>query len=109
MFEQGTVVRSVAGRDKGYLLCVVGEESGCILVCDGKERPLQRPKHKNPRHVERLAQVPALTWELRGNQALRKALNQIQSQEPHSAAQGILSRGTTKHTTGEEQKCQSPI
>jgi ribosomal protein L14E/L6E/L27E len=77
MWETGTVVRSTAGRDQGYLLCVVGWESGCVLVCDGKERPLGRPKRKNPRHVEPLAQVPALTWELRGNQALRKALNRL--------------------------------
>jgi len=68
---------STAGRDKGYLLCVVGEEDGYVLVCDGKERPLEHPKRKNPRHIELLAQLPVLTWELRGNQALRKALNRI--------------------------------
>jgi len=72
--EVGTIVRSTAGRDKGYLLCVVGEESGCVLVCDGKERPLERPKRKNPRHIER-TEHPKLIWELRGNKALRKALN----------------------------------
>ena len=75
--EQGTVVMSTAGRDKGYLLCVVGEEDGYVLLCDGKERPLERPKRKNPRHIELLAQLPPITWELRGNQALRKALNRL--------------------------------
>ena len=74
MWKTGTVVKSLAGRDKGYLLCVVGEEGGCILVCDGKERPLGRPKKKNPKHVE-VMPLPPLTWELRGNNALRKALN----------------------------------
>ena len=76
MWETGTVVISLAGRDKGYYLCVVGGEGGCILVCDGKERPLGRPKKKNPRHVEVL-ELPPLTWELRGNKALRKALNRL--------------------------------
>ena len=81
MWEPGTVVKSLAGRDKGYLLCVVGEEGGCILVCDGKERPLERPKKKNPKHVEVL-RLPPLTWELRGNKALRKALNRAAGTPP---------------------------
>jgi len=89
MYETGTVVRSLAGRDKGYYLCVVGEEGGCILVCDGKERPLDRPKRKNPRHLEALP-LPPLTWELRGNKALRKALNRLKEK-------------------GGESTCQSPI
>ena len=80
----GTIVRSTAGRDKGYLLCVVGEESGCVLVCDGKERPLERPKKKNPRHVEAL-DAPKMTWELRGNKALRKALNRMDGIVPTKA------------------------
>jgi len=79
MFEPGTVVISLAGRDKGYYLCVAGEESGCVLVCDGKERPLGRPKRKNPKHLEALP-LPPLTWELRGNKALRKALNKLSAE-----------------------------
>jgi len=77
MWKIGTVVRSLAGRDKGYLLCVVGEENGMILVADGKERPLERPKKKNPNHLAPLLQLQPLTWELRGNKALRKALNKL--------------------------------
>ena len=76
-WKTGTVVKSLAGRDKGYLLCAVGEESGCVLVCDGKERPLNRPKKKNPKHLQALG-LPPLTWELRGNRALRKALNRLE-------------------------------
>ena len=76
----GTVVESLAGRDKGYLLCVIGWEDGCVLVADGKERPLERPKKKNPNHLAPLLQLQALTWELRGNKALRKALNRMEYQ-----------------------------
>jgi len=76
MWQTGMIVKSLAGRDKGYYLCVVGEEGGCVLVCDGKERPLERPKKKNPMHVE-VMELPILTWELRGNNALRKALNRM--------------------------------
>ena len=74
--EIGTVVMSTAGRDKGYLLCVVGEEDGYVLVCDGKERPLERPKKKSLKHIQ-LTEHQKLTWELRGNNALRKAINRL--------------------------------
>ena len=30
---------------------VVKEEDGFLYVCDGKERPLERPKRKNPKHL----------------------------------------------------------
>ncbi|MCL2447251.1 MAG: KOW domain-containing RNA-binding protein [Oscillospiraceae bacterium] len=77
MWPIGTIVESIAGRDKDYLLCVVGYEGGMVLVADGRERPLQRPKKKNPNHLAPLLQLEPLTWELRGNNALRKALNRI--------------------------------
>ena len=51
MPERGRVVVSAAGRDKGRLLAVVGTKNGAVLVCDGKERPLNRAKRKNLRHL----------------------------------------------------------
>ncbi len=47
----GRIVCSKSGRDKGYFLVVVKAENGFLYVCDGKERPLERPKRKNPKHV----------------------------------------------------------
>lgn len=52
-FESGTVVISKAGRDKGYFMAVVGAEGENLLVADGKERPLSRPKKKNPKHLQK--------------------------------------------------------
>lgn len=52
-FSRGDAVRSLAGRDEGYFLVVVAVESGGVRVCDGKERPLSRPKFKNPKHLAR--------------------------------------------------------
>lgn len=52
-FLKGSVVISKAGRDKGYFMAVVGEEDGKVLVADGKERPLSRPKRKNPKHLQK--------------------------------------------------------
>lgn len=52
-FEKGTVVISRAGRDKGYFMLVIGEEGNYPVVADGKERPLKRPKRKNPKHLQK--------------------------------------------------------
>ncbi len=49
--NRGCVVQSRAGRDKDRLLVVVGTAAGMPLVCDGKERPLERPKRKNAKHL----------------------------------------------------------
>ena len=50
-FQVGDVVCSKAGRDEGTFLVVVGIEGGYPLLCDGKQRPLERPKRKNPLHL----------------------------------------------------------
>lgn len=47
----GRIVRSLRGRDKGKLMLVVGASDEGLLVCDGKERPLERPKTKNIKHL----------------------------------------------------------
>lgn len=47
----GRIVCSNAGRDKGKFMVVVKAESGVAFVCDGKERPLERPKLKNIKHL----------------------------------------------------------
>ena len=49
--EKGMVVISRAGRDKGKPQAVVGFDGNFVLVADGKERPLARPKKKNPIHL----------------------------------------------------------
>lgn len=73
MLEKGSVVRSLAGRDKDRLLAVVAAgDDGAVYVCDGKERPLERPKRKNPRHIEDTGFVIGAAAD--SNRALRKAL-----------------------------------
>ena len=47
----GQIVSSKAGRDKNYFLVIVKEEGSSVYVCDGKERPLERPKRKNVKHL----------------------------------------------------------
>ena len=47
----GQIVCSKKGRDKNYFLVIVGEDGNTAYVCDGKERPLERPKKKNVKHL----------------------------------------------------------
>ncbi len=79
MLEKGTVVKSAAGRDKDKLLAVVGSENNRVLVCDGKERPVDRPKSKNIRHVE-LINASITDADMATNRALRKALARLNAE-----------------------------
>ncbi|MEE0808614.1 MAG: KOW domain-containing RNA-binding protein [Acutalibacteraceae bacterium] len=69
----GKVVYSAAGRDKGRFLVVVGANGDLPLVCDGKERPLERPKLKNPKHL-RFTNILLEPQQYNSNKALRRAL-----------------------------------
>lgn len=73
MLERGCVVISSAGRDRNTFLAVTAADETWVWVCDGKARPLDNPKRKNPRHV-RPAGVSLRPEDLRSNKGLRKAL-----------------------------------
>ena len=74
--KKGTVVKSLAGRDKGRLLAVMQSDESSVLVCDGKERPIDRPKSKNIRHVECVG-LSVTEDDMRSDKALKKALRQF--------------------------------
>jgi ribosomal protein L14E/L6E/L27E len=69
----GRIVCSKSGRDKGYFLVIVKCEDDFVYVCDGKERPLERPKRKNKKHLQFTSTV--LTADsYQTNKHLKKAL-----------------------------------
>ena len=76
LFKVGQIVKSTAGHDKGGLFVVAAAENGKVLLCDGKERPIEKPKHKNPKHIEI---VISQTDEglMESNSKLRKTLNKL--------------------------------
>ena len=74
-FKTGRLVISKAGRDKGRALVIVGTSGERALVCDGGERPLSRPKSKNPKHLC-LTNEYLTEKDLAGNRALKKALKE---------------------------------
>ena len=65
-----------SGREEGRLLVVTGTCGNRVLLCDGKERPLERPKAKNPRHLQKTT-VTLDTDTLATNRKLKKALGEL--------------------------------
>ena len=74
--EVGQVVKSTAGHDKGELLVIAGFEKTEVLVCDGKHRKLEKPKCKNPKHLEE-TEIFLEKDSMATNKKLRKTLNKI--------------------------------
>ena len=64
--KRGTVVKSIAGRDKDRFQVVLGCEAGRILVADGK----------NSRHLQKTEQHIDLD-QIHSDKALRKALTML--------------------------------
>lgn len=50
-YRKGQLVCSRAGRDKGLFLAVLGTAGDRVLVADGKEHRLAKPKVKNEKHL----------------------------------------------------------
>lgn len=74
--ERGTVVCSGAGRDKGKYMVVLSVDEDFVLLSDGKERPLERPKRKNIKHI--FPTTVCLTEEMmKTNRSLKHALRDI--------------------------------
>ena len=48
------VVVSTAGRDKEELFYVVGTDGVYVLLANGRERKLEKPKRKKRRHVQKV-------------------------------------------------------
>lgn len=72
--ERGQVVISLAGHDKGELLVIAGFDRSRVLVCDGKQRKLERPKAKNPKHIKE-TEILLSEDSIATNRKIRKTLN----------------------------------
>lgn len=83
------IVLSLAGHDQGQIFLVVGvEEDGTCLLADGRERKLDAPKRKNPKHLRGVGTSahPAILGLHRGgkltDRALRAALAVFRESSP---------------------------
>ena len=71
--QQGIVVYSLAGHDKGDFQVIVDFDDKYAKVCDGKYRPLERPKKKRLIHIKATKTVLD-ECALLNDRALRNAL-----------------------------------
>ena len=74
--KKGQIVKSLKGHDKGNLFMVAGFDEKRVLLCDGKERKLSKPKSKNLKHIE-LTDFEVDLNAADTDRKLRKALNKI--------------------------------
>ena len=48
------VVLSTAGRDKGILFYVIGKDDQHLLLVNGKDRTIEKPKKKKRKHTKKV-------------------------------------------------------
>ena len=53
-FTISDVVISTAGRDQGKLFYVVGTDPVYLLLANGKDRTLEKPKRKKRKHIRKV-------------------------------------------------------
>ena len=75
---RGTIVCSKSGRDKGYFLTIVEVADNIVFLCDGKERPIERPKKKNVKHIF-LTHHKLADEQLKTNRSIRHALSDFRA------------------------------
>lgn len=64
-----------AGREAGRFFIVAATDGAELLLADGKSRSLDKPKRKNPAHVQATGQT--LSLEGLTDKALRAVLNPL--------------------------------
>ena len=53
-FMIADVVVSTAGRDTGAMYYVIDMDEQYLMLANGKDRTLEKPKHKKRKHVEKV-------------------------------------------------------
>ena len=53
-FTISDVVMSTAGRDQGRLFYVVGTDPVYLMLANGKDRTLDKPKRKKRKHIQKV-------------------------------------------------------
>lgn len=75
-FQRGRVVHATAGRDKGGFFVVLQVSGDFALICDGKRRPLEKPKKKKLLHLS-LTGTVLPDGSIKTNREIRKALQPL--------------------------------
>ena len=54
LISKADVVVSTAGRDQGKLFYVIGTDPVYLMLANGKDRTLEKPKRKKRKHVQKV-------------------------------------------------------
>ena len=57
MINSFDVVKSLTGHDEGELYVVFRVEGKFVYLVNGKQRPLEKPKKKNIKHVKKVVTI----------------------------------------------------
>lgn len=77
--RKGTIVKSLAGRDKNGLFLVTEADDDYAYIADGRVRRLESPKRKNAKHLAPLNGAADVLGIL-SNKQLRKLLRELSSE-----------------------------
>ena len=92
-FNISDVVQSTAGRDQGKLFYVIGTDPVYLILANGKDRTLEKPKRKKRKHIQKV-----LRSETRVAEKLRLGDKVLNSELRRDLA--YLSREMQSHNQG---------
>lgn len=73
--ERGSLVYSIAGRDKGTLFLVLKRDGEFVYLADGNTRKVENPKKKKLKHVNKTNTLLDMDFENISNSDIRKSLS----------------------------------
>lgn len=97
--DAGSLVYSIAGRDKGGVFVVVNRKDGFCYLVDGKVRKCDNPKKKKEKHVKSVSYVAASLQEKLANgerltnSEVRRAISTYYEEMNQSGFEGGLGLG----------------
>ncbi len=72
----GQIVKSTAGRDKNTFFVVTEVNGDYAVICDGKHRPLEKPKMKKLKHLSETTHTVDLN-QVKTNKEFRRVLHRF--------------------------------
>lgn len=75
--ERGSLVYSIAGRDKGNLFLVLSRDGEFVYLADGDQRKAENPKKKKIKHVNKTNTLLELDFDNISNSEIRKMLKKV--------------------------------
>ena len=75
--ERGSLVYSIAGRDKGNLFLVLSRDGEFVYLADGNLRKAENPKKKKIKHVNKTNTLLELDFDNISNSEIRKMLKKV--------------------------------